>query len=159
LHGRRLRPSFETHRLRDAPNTKVKIYQARSRASGAPSPRSRRGEGWGEGLSPRARLGESPPHPDCFAIRPLPASGARWHQTRGTFIHGGSAPAGGQLRMRPRGGCRYDSNFGNAELVHSLGPPPPLTLTQGGLPPVRTGEGLQTFTYSAVIPRRAYWRA
>src|ERR1700681_3005442 len=32
-------------------------------AEAAPSPRSSRGEGWGEGLSPRARLAESPPHP------------------------------------------------------------------------------------------------
>src|SRR4051812_38063875 len=29
----------------------------------SPSPRSSRGEGWGEGLSPRTELAESPPHP------------------------------------------------------------------------------------------------
>src|ERR1700738_4535146 len=29
----------------------------------APSPRTSRGEGWGEGLSPQARLAESPPPP------------------------------------------------------------------------------------------------
>src|SRR5207248_11120931 len=38
---------------------------------------SLRAEGWGEGQPPRARLAESPPHPNCFAIRPLPARGAR----------------------------------------------------------------------------------
>src|SRR5262249_10307308 len=40
-----------------------------------------RGEGWGEGpprrKTVRVGLAEGPPHPDCFAIRPLPASGAR----------------------------------------------------------------------------------
>jgi hypothetical protein len=36
-----------------------------------------RGEGWGEGLDPQIELVESPPHPNCCAIRPLPASGAR----------------------------------------------------------------------------------
>src|SRR6202051_5362792 len=33
----------------------------------APSPRSSRGEGWGEGLFQRARLAESPPPPPDFA--------------------------------------------------------------------------------------------
>src|ERR1700687_3990519 len=45
---------------------------ATARRDTSPSPRSR-----GEGDSPRIQLVESPPHPDCFAIRPLPASGAR----------------------------------------------------------------------------------
>src|SRR5882672_4426779 len=38
-----------------------------------------RGEGRGEGLYPRALhdVRPVPPHPDCSAIRPLPASGAR----------------------------------------------------------------------------------
>src|SRR5207247_10784025 len=36
-----------------------------------------RGEGWGEGSVHRFGLADGPPHPDCFAIRPLPASGAR----------------------------------------------------------------------------------
>ena len=44
----------------------------------SPSPRSSRGrderssllEGWGEGLYRRARLVESPPHPDCIACNP-----------------------------------------------------------------------------------------
>jgi hypothetical protein len=45
--------------------------------AGSPSPRSSRGEGWGEGLHPRARLVESPPHPPRCARRPLPACGAR----------------------------------------------------------------------------------
>src|SRR6266566_2683474 len=37
-----------------------------------------RGEGWGEGLPPHQVVERIvPPHPDCFAIRPLPASGAR----------------------------------------------------------------------------------
>src|SRR6185295_19439075 len=36
-------------------------------------------EGWGGGLPPRVSSIDRPvpPHPDCFAIRPLPASGAR----------------------------------------------------------------------------------
>ncbi len=43
----------------------------------SPSPRSC-GERVGErGSLGGAGLADSPPHPDCFAIRPLPASGAR----------------------------------------------------------------------------------
>src|SRR5215472_676869 len=46
----------------------------------SPSPRLR-GEGRGEGASPRTRtlrIVERPPHPPRFARRPLPASGERW---------------------------------------------------------------------------------
>ena len=47
------------------------------RRTASPSPRS-----CGERVGVRGSLGatglaDSPPHPDCFAIRPLPASGAR----------------------------------------------------------------------------------
>jgi hypothetical protein len=35
------------------------------------------GEGRGEGLFSRTELVERPPHPNCSAIRPPPASGAR----------------------------------------------------------------------------------
>ena len=53
-------------------------YEVNGTALSAPSPRPSRGEGWGEGLSPRILIDRPvPPHPDCFAIRPLPASGAR----------------------------------------------------------------------------------
>ncbi len=46
----------------------------------SPSPRSSRGEGWGEGLLsqiPNMGVRGDSPSPG-FAIRPLPASGARW---------------------------------------------------------------------------------
>src|SRR5579872_6890373 len=37
-----------------------------------------RGEGWGEGAATHIEIVDSPPHPTCFASRPLPARGARW---------------------------------------------------------------------------------
>src|SRR5438552_3119648 len=59
----------------------------RESARSTPSPRSSRGrderssllEGWGEGpLRELTSIDRPvPPHPDCSAIRPLPASGAR----------------------------------------------------------------------------------
>src|SRR5258707_6616864 len=55
---------------------------------GMPSPASPPGPwgggGGGRGLSPRVLndVRPVPPHPDCFAIRPLPASGARLNKQR-----------------------------------------------------------------------------
>src|SRR5207244_1948346 len=53
-------------------------------ASSAPSPRLLRGEGRGEGLYPRIRLVESPPHPD-FSLRVKsglsPQAGARQEES------------------------------------------------------------------------------
>ena len=42
--------------------------------------------GYCEGLSPRAQRLENSPHPDWFAIRPLPASGARCTELAVTII-------------------------------------------------------------------------
>jgi excinuclease ABC subunit B len=50
--------------------------QSDENAASPPSPRLR-GEGRGEGASPSTLLWERPPHPDRFAVRPLPTSGQR----------------------------------------------------------------------------------
>src|ERR1700676_3721155 len=68
--------STQKHAMR-VPNKPMQLDTSDSR-----SPRSSRGERWGEGLFRRMRNithAVSPPHPDsrCARIRPLPASGAR----------------------------------------------------------------------------------
>src|SRR5262249_28183670 len=54
-----------------------RCFGGEKRAGCAPPPLSSGGEGWGEGLPPRAQSAESPPHPARFARRRLPARGKR----------------------------------------------------------------------------------
>src|SRR6266436_2538128 len=64
----------------------------------SPSPRSSRGEGWGEGLLPQIpNIGVrgDPPHPDCFAIRPCVRK--IWQNVR----TGGCQPTARSLELSP----------------------------------------------------------
>src|SRR5580700_11027047 len=104
----------------------------------APSPRTWRGEGWGEGLSQRAQLAESPPHPALRAdLSP----------------HAGR----GKGRLRP---SRYASLFNilNTPLAMAIQRLSTVTsvLTKIRLRVERTTRGFDT-SVSPILPASTKW--
>src|SRR5260370_29019055 len=95
--------------------TRVSLFRSPCAALSSPSPRSC-GERVGvRGSLDRHGLADSPPHPDCCAIRPLPASGARLRRSPPRLL-----PPRGEIGQGLLVGCGIKSENRTAS-AHFLG--------------------------------------